>query len=259
MQPYISFFKFEIPSYGLMIALGIIVANIIGGIVIKKEKLDINDFIIIEAYLFLSGIIGAKLLYLLIAKDSIEWSKIFDLNYFHSLIESGFVFYGGIIGGILIIPFIKKIHKIKVEEYLKKSIFMLPLIHAFGRVGCFLAGCCYGIPYCGYFNVVFPKNSFAPQGINLFPIQLCEAFFLILLSFFLLYLTLKNKSRHMVLIYLFCYSIIRFILEFLRHDSARGKVLFFSTSQWISLIILIYTIIYFSKHRIFSKNRLRQI
>lgn len=52
MQPYISFFKFEIPSYGLMIALGIIVANIIGGIVIKKEKLDINDFIIIEAYLF---------------------------------------------------------------------------------------------------------------------------------------------------------------------------------------------------------------
>ena len=136
---------------------------------------------------------------------------------------------------------------------------MLPLIHAFGRIGCFLAGCCYGIPYCGYFNVVFPKNSFAPQGINLFPIQLCEAFFLILLSFFLLYLTLKNKSRHMVLIYLFCYSIIRFILEFLRYDSARGKVLFFSTSQWISLIILIYTIIYFSKHRIFSKNRLRQI
>ena len=47
MQPYISFFKFEIPSYGLMIALGIIVANIIGGIVIKKEKLDINEFIII--------------------------------------------------------------------------------------------------------------------------------------------------------------------------------------------------------------------
>ncbi|UTD13812.1 prolipoprotein diacylglyceryl transferase [Treponema denticola] len=259
MQPYISFFKFEIPSYGLMIALGIIVANIIGGIVIKKEKLDINDFILIEAYLFLSGTIGAKFLYLLIAKDSIEWSKIFDLNYFHSLIESGFVFYGGVIGGILIIPFIKKIHKIKVEKYLKKSIFMLPLIHAFGRVGCFLAGCCYGIPYCGCFNVVFPKNSFAPQGINLFPIQLCEAFFLILLSFFLLYLTLKNKSRYMVLIYLFCYSIIRFILEFLRYDSARGKVLFFSTSQWISLIILIYTIIYFSKHRLFSKNRLRQI
>ena len=97
MQPYISFFKFEIPSYGLMIALGIIVANIIGGIVIKKEKLDINDFILIEAYLFLSGIIGAKALYLLIVKDSIEWSKIFDLNYFHNLMESGFVFYGGII------------------------------------------------------------------------------------------------------------------------------------------------------------------
>lgn len=237
MQIYINLFGLTIPSYGLMIAAGFIFSNLIAAVIINKMNFDINDFIIIQAYLFFSGILGAKILYLLVSYKTIDISRISDLKYIHSLADSGFVFYGGIIGGILILPFIYKVHKINVKEYLSSFIFMLPMIHAFGRIGCFLAGCCYGIPAECCISVVFPENSFAPSGIKLFPIQLAEAVFLFILSFLLLYLIIKKKTHITIFLYILCYSVLRFILEFLRYDAQRGKLFIFSTSQWISILL----------------------
>lgn len=70
-----------------------------------------------------------------------------------------------------------KIHKFNVKIYIRNFIFLIPFIHAFGRIGCFFAGCCFGIPYNGIGAVVFPENSYALPDVSLFPVQLVEQCF----------------------------------------------------------------------------------
>ena len=139
--------------------------------VLKHEKLDFNDWMILEAYCILGGFLGAKLLYLLVSYKSIDWSRITDFQYFNALMLSGFVFYGGLIFGLIFVFLAGKIHKIPAGIYVRKFIFLIPFMHSFGRVGCFMAGCCYGIPYDGIGAVVFPEGSYAIPGIKLFPVQ----------------------------------------------------------------------------------------
>lgn len=237
MQIYFHLFGHSIPAYGLLIVLGVITANLLGAVIIRRYRLDFNDFIILEAYAFLGGFLGAKVLYLAVSFQDIDWSRILEPAYFNSLMQGGFVFYGGLIGGIAAVLCASRLHKIPWGPYLRHCIFLIPLIHCFGRVGCFFAGCCYGIPWDGLFSVTFPQGSLAPAGVPLFPVQLAEAFCLLALSLLLRYLDTVLTHFYAVETYLISYGIIRFVLEFFRDDSARGKLLFLSTSQWISLLL----------------------
>ena len=152
---------------------------------------------------------------------------------------SGFVFYGGLIGALLCALLAKKIHKIDVAALLRSCIFFLPLAHGFGRIGCFLGGCCYGIPYDGWLAVTFPDDVGIPEPLTRFPVQLVESALLICLAIVLFILAYRGKDRRTISIYLIAYAIIRFVLEYLRADAARGSFLFLSTSQWISILIVI--------------------
>ena len=159
---------------------------------------------------------------------------------------SGFVFYGGLIGGLIFIFLPEKIHKIEAEKYIEHYIFLIPFIHAFGRIGCFEAGCCYGIPYTGYGAVYFPEGSMAPPDIALFPVQIIEAFFEFIIAAYIYRCSDKLGSKKGLYEYLWLYSLLRFVLEFFRYDVNRGKIGFLSTSQIISLVI---AIIVFEKKR----------
>jgi len=252
MHVFINLFGFKIPSYGLMIVLGGLLANLIGALMLKKDGKSFDDFILLEAYCILGGGIGAKLLYLIVSYKEIEWSRFFEKEYFAGIMQGGFVFYGGLIGGIAAALLAGKMHKLDLGYYFTHCIFLIPFIHGFGRVGCFMAGCCYGIPYDGPLAVVFPEGSFAIHGIKLFPVQLVEAVCLILISLIVFILTVKVKSRFTVEAYLILYSILRFFLEHYRYDEARGGFLGISTSQWISIPLFIgavISIIYRSKIR----------
>ena len=139
-----------------------------------------------------------------------------------------------------------KIHKIKTEKYIEHYVFLIPLIHAFGRIGCFEAGCCYGIPYTGYGAVCFPEGSMAPPGISLFPVQIVEAFFEFIIAAYIYRCSGKSEPKKGLYEYLWRYSLLRFVLEFFRYDLSRGKIGFLSTSQIISLVI---AVIVFEKRR----------
>lgn len=243
MKLFIEIGNFRLPTYGLMIIIGVAIANLIAIKLIKKYKLDHLDFIILESYTFLGAILGAKLLYFIVSFDEIDFSRIFEWSYLKLLLQGGFVFYGGLIGGIFTAFLAGKIHKINTITYMKTVICLIPIIHAFGRIGCFLAGCCYGKPYDGVFAVVFPEKSLAPPGIPLFPVQLFEAICLLLIGFTILILQLKFNFSKTVELYLILYGILRFILEYLRYDEARGHLLFFSTSQWISIILILFIVL----------------
>lgn len=237
MQVYINFGFIDIPSYGAMITLGVILANTFGIYLLRKAHLDFNDLIILEAYCFLGAFIGAKGLYLLISAREIYWDKILDPDYFNAIMLSGFVFYGGLIGGLLFVCLAGKVHSIDAAKYARWYIAFIPFIHAFGRIGCFCAGCCYGKPYDGIGAVVFPEGSFAIPGVKLFPVQLVEAFMLLCISFIILYMQLKKKFYYTIELYLILYAITRFVLEYFRYDEIRGRFWGFSTSQWISVAL----------------------
>ena len=116
----------------------------------------------------------------------------------------------------------------------------VPLFHTFGRVGCFLAGCCYGIPApAGWPGVTFRVSPVAPNGVALLPVQLYEAAGCLLLFLLLHRLARRGwKGEALLLVYLAAYALFRFALEFLRGDAARGMWGVFSTSQLLALVTL---------------------
>ena len=228
----------QLPSYGLLIATGVVVANLVSYLILRKTKQDGNDFIILEAYGILGGFIGAKVLYLIVSRNQIDWNRITDITYANQLMLSGFVFYGGLIGGILFIFLAGKMHKINALEYIRNFIFVIPFIHSFGRIGCFMAGCCYGKPYDGPFAVVFPENSYALPGVKLFPIQLVESAGLMVIALLLILLRFRFQFYHTIEFYFITYGIFRFVLEYFRYDEIRGSWGAFTTSQWISLFLI---------------------
>lgn len=236
---FLDVFGRKIPMYGLMIVLGIATANIIAYFVIKRKKMDFDDFIIVEAFGGGMGLLGAKLLFFWVSRNMIDWSRFFEKEYFALLMAGGYVFYGGLILGIPAALWFGKINKVKTIDYMREIMFLIPWCHGFGRIGCFCAGCCYGVPYDGPLAVVFPKGSAAPAGIPLFPIQLVEAGCLFLLSGILFLMRKRFGGRFSVEAYLILYAIIRFVLENYRYDSERGYWGPLSTSQWISVAMFL--------------------
>ncbi len=238
MHLYTTIFGRQIPSYGLMIVIGVLLANLLAFINMKKSGHDLNHFIVLEAYAFLGAFLGAKLLYLVVSFQEIDWDNFFNFEYFNELMLGGFVFYGGLIGAIIAIFLAGKLHHIDAGGYINDYIYMIPLIHGFGRIGCFMAGCCYGIAYSGFGHVIFPEGSYAPSGISLFPVQLLEAVLLFIIFILLLYIRRTVRFQYMVEAYLLLYGVVRFFLEFLRNDEIRGYLWLLSTSQWLSLLLI---------------------
>ena len=155
-------------------------------------------------------------------------------------LADGFVVYGGVIAGILAANIYCKIKKLHFLSYLDVAVPSIALAQGFGRIGCFLAGCCYGHESDLPIAVTFKNSSYAPNGIPLFPSQLVSSAFDFAHFFVLCALARKNKTPGRIgAFYLIFYSIGRFIIEFFRGDLERGNVGTLSTSQFISIFVMI--------------------
>lgn len=249
-----SFFGTFIPYYGTCILIGIVCAYILGYIIVKKLKYDSDDFLIIFAYLISFGFLGAKILFILVSFKSIDFHVVFSsLKNFNLFISSGFVFYGGLIGGVFSLFFIKWFHKIETEKYARILPACLAAAHGFGRIGCSLAGCCYGKQWDGPVYFVYTDSIIAQNGVKLFPVQGIEAGCLFILAFIFTVIEIKYPQRKSYLIYMVCYAVIRFLLEFFRGDVERGLFFGISTSQLISVMVILGVLIYL----VMTKNKKR--
>ena len=229
-----------IPYYGFCIAIGILAAGSVGIAMVHMFHRDVNDFITLAAMVGLGGLLGAKVLYLILSWEEIDFSRLTEAEYLSVLLGSGFVFYGGLIGGLLAALFCMKFLRIDVPGYISIAMPCIPIAHGFGRIGCSLVGCCYGIPYAGPGAICYTDSWFAPNDVPLFPVQLTEAILNFLIAGALLLYIWRNrgKMRNSLLLYLMLYATVRFILEFLRYDDVeRGIFLGVSTSQWISILV----------------------
>lgn len=133
------------------------------------------------------------------------------------------------------------------------------LVHMFGRLGCFMAGCCYGKPTGGGWGVVFtdPACDADPKNVPLYPTQLFEAGYILMVMIILLYLRGRRQFYgQLFLLYLSLYAVGRFVLEYFRGDTSRGYVIdnYISHSQFIAIVILAITLYFY--FRLSVKNRL---
>ena len=152
------------------------------------------------------------------------------------LSSDGFVVYGGIIGGILAGWIYCKVKKLNFLTYFDLMMPSIALAQGFGRIGCFLAGCCYGKEAYGRLSVIFTDSDYAPNNIPLIPTQIYSSILDFLHFFLLLYIARHKKAEgEVAACYLIFYSVGRFILEFFRGDLERGSIGILSTSQFISI------------------------
>lgn len=222
-------------GYGFMIALGVIAAWLVADYRAKKLKLNRDHVFSLVIWCLLGGLFCAKLLFWIT-----EWKEILnDPGYLIDTLSDGFVVYGGIIGGILAGCLYCRIKKINFWKYFDLVMPSVALAQGFGRIGCLLAGCCYGRETDSIFSITFQNSEFAPDHVALIPTQIYSSILDFLHFGVLLYLARHKKADGQVAAaYLIFYSIGRFILEFFRGDLIRGSVGNLSTSQFISLFIL---------------------
>ena len=226
-----------IHGYGLMIGLGVMAALLLGDYRAKKFGLNGDHIYGMTFSAVILGFVAARILFIIT-----EWEN-FLQNPMQYLAGAGFVVYGGIIGGALTIYGFCKIKKIDMLSYLDLMIPSVALAQAFGRVGCFLAGCCYGKETDSCLGVVFTNSDFAPNGVKLLPTQLFMAGGdLIIMAVLLWYASKRPMRGRISALYLILYSIGRFAVEFLRNDD-RGTVGMLSTSQFIAIFTLIAGIV----------------
>lgn len=230
-------------TYGLLVALGFLSGILWVSHESKRLNQPTDKLMDLCFYIIISAMIGSRIYYMIFEQPDF-WDHPLD---FFKIWEGGLVFYGGLIAAVLVsIWYFRKHHL----DFWKISDIFIPgvaLGHAFGRLGCFSAGCCYGkaVSESFHWGVIFPPSaeSIAPVGISVYPTQLFEsgAEFLI---FFILFSFRKQKKfdGQILVLYLVLYSIARFSIDFLRGDTDR--YLGFTSAQYVSMILFSLGIIF---------------
>lgn len=242
-------FGLSIKGYGTMIALGICAALLLLDYRAKKRGYDEDGILNMSILTIIAGVLGGKLLYIITdLKEIIQNPSILkDVGY-------GFVIYGAVTGGALGVIYYSMRKKWKVMKVLDLVIPSVALAQGFGRIGCLLAGCCYGKETTLPIGIVFNNSPFAPPGVTRFPTQIISSIFDFLLALFLLWYDKKERKEGRVFAcYVIIYSVGRFIIEFFR-DDPRGNVGVLSTSQFIAIITVVIGILIYNKDRLFKKS-----
>ena len=220
-------------GYGLMIAIGIITAYFVLQHRAQKLNLDNDKVFNLAILLVIGGLLGAKLLFLITEIKEIIADPAIILK-----VSDGFVVYGGIIGGIAVGYAYCKRTKLNFLQCFDLVMPSIAIAQGFGRIGCFLAGCCYGIKTTSPIGITFHQSKFAPNEVSLLPTQLISSGLDFLNFFVLVIIARKKKADGQVAgFYLIFYSMGRFILEFFRGDLIRGNIGALSTSQFISIFL----------------------
>jgi len=224
--------RFTVHGYGLMIALGFALALCYATWQCKKSGLNDDLFFNLAICVLIFGWLGGKVMYCIVEFKDFVRSPLSVLG------SEGFVVYGGIISGFITIYIYCRIKRLDFLRNIDVMVAAVAINQCFGRIGCFLAGCCYGRETDSVLGVVFPEGCMAPAGVKLLPTQLFSAG-ADLLMFVLLFVLINNGKYKKGLplgVYLTGYAIGRSIIECFRSD-ARGSVGSLSTSQFISLFI----------------------
>src|SRR5258706_1471833 len=244
--------NFPITTYGIFLALGMLLALVVASRLGARDGLSKERIYDLGLWTLVGGLVGSKLLMYFTEPDV----QVFSLDF----LRSGGVFYGGLLGGFFAVVLLVHLYKLPFGKVADAFAPGVALGQAFGRQGCFSAGCCWGkptdLPWGVHFTELGHEYTGVPiytadgSDLHLHPTQLYESFFMFLLFGFLVYLHRKKKFNGQVLIaYGIIYALFRFLIEFIR-DDPRGDLFGFttltglSTSQGLSLIVAAGSIVF---------------
>lgn len=249
MLPYLTILGKTIPTYGLLGVVGIVLGLLVALLRCKRFGLSGDDCAYIYIFGAVGALLGAKLLYLLpllplLAADfHLLWDA--PAEFFARYLSGGMVFYGGFFGAVAGAWGAARYFKLRFSDFFPVLGPAIPLMHAVGRVGCFCAGCCYGLEAPPPWGVAFTHAIAGPNGVPLLPVQLWEAGAELVIFGFLLWYTSRVTAPSRILrTYVLAYAPVRFVLECFRGDLVRGVYGPFSTSQWISLALLAAAVVW---------------
>ena len=206
--------EIKFPIYGTCIILSILIGSIYIYLNLKKEGIKKEYLLYFILLLFAFSIFGSFILTRLLTNTN------------------GLTSYAGAISVIICAYIFDKIVPCN-HAYLKYSIISLPLIYAVGKIGCFLVGCCYGLPYNGILSVTYTNGLNMP----LFPVQITETVVFIILF---LILNLLKKSNNIIELTIIICALSKFALDFLRYEHISTAI---SKNQIISIVFIVVAII----------------
>jgi phosphatidylglycerol:prolipoprotein diacylglycerol transferase len=227
-----QFGNFGIPTYGVLVALGVLVGLWISVRNSEKQGIKADSAWDFGIAVVLAGIIGSKVLYIIL-----DWRsghvygqnlrEIFTLD----TLQAGGVFSGGLLAAFLVAWWFLRKYRMPALATCDAFAPGLAIGHCIGRLGCFAAGCCYGKPTDHWWGVKF-TNPLAQQLVGtplneaLEPTQLFESAAELGIFLLLMWMFKRKKFDGQIFgAYLFLYGIARFFIEFLRGDPGRGAVL----------------------------------
>jgi phosphatidylglycerol---prolipoprotein diacylglyceryl transferase len=247
---------FNIYSFSIMLGLGLLALLTLAGrrvaqLGIAQTDTFINGFV--ESAL--AGIIGGRILHILR-----EWHQYTSFTEMVSIWHGGLSILGAILAALFYALWYTKRSRMPLLPALDAVALYAPLAHAIARLGCFLAGCCYGKPTALWWAITYTNPEVvAPLHVQLHPTQLYSSLFFLAIFLFIRFVAYRwcTKSGEIVLMYLMCTSLERGLIDFLRGDRMIDSsfslipVHWLSWDQWIALSMFSLSCIGF----IFSKLR----
>jgi phosphatidylglycerol:prolipoprotein diacylglycerol transferase len=242
LKPSVDFDYWGLPIYNAMAAIGLLAAMLV---LLNREK---AARLTVEAAekLHISGIIGC--VFALVCANTANWFLFYPDSFRYSLIQrisfSGISFYYGMFGFLGVFALTLRLLGVDQRRWMNEIIPSLLIFHAFGRIGCSLAGCCYGAE-------LPPGTNILGIPLRLFPAREIESLCLFALFFIFAF----KIKRYRLQKYLLCYSVLRFFLEFGRGDN-RGFFLIhaLSPAQVTSIIVWICLCVWFVAYHIGAKS-----
>jgi len=247
-----QFGPFHVYAYGFFIVVGFVAATFLAILKVRKSNIDISleNAADLFFYTVLSAFLGSRILYVLINFHAFCQHPLQILK----LWEGGLVFYGGLFAAAVVALWVMKMHRLPVWKLADLISPLIALGLCFGRIGCFLAGCCYGKETSLPWAVVFrDPDSLARLNVPLHPTQRYDALNGFVLFLFLSWME-KRKTFDGQIFWLFLslYSVTRFFIEIFRGDP-RGFLFIdlLSTSQAIGILLAIFPLfmLFYMKER----------
>lgn len=233
---YFKFFGLSISYYGLIIAIGMGLGIFVACKLAKYRGLKKEDIFIVACYILPLSIIGARLYYVIFSGKAYSFLEIFEIW------KGGMAIYGGVIGGVIGIALYCLIHKKNFLDVTDVAVVALILGQGIGRIGCYFAGCCYGIEVTNKALQWFPFST-KIDGVWHLSTFFYESFFdLVIFAVFTFLIIKKVKNRGiMSSLYLISYGVVRCVIETFRGDSLYIGTM--KVSQLLSILIIIGGII----------------
>jgi phosphatidylglycerol:prolipoprotein diacylglycerol transferase len=236
---------FPVYTYGVLLAAAYLLGLQFALVRARARGLDGNRVMDLGIWIIISALVGAKLLLLVVEFDTFRQNP----GELLTLLRSGGVFYGGLIAAVAVALWYLRRHKMPVWAVTDAFAPGIALGHVIGRLGCFFAGCCWGratdVPWAVTFtNEYAAQNVGTPLNLAIHPTQLYEAGAELAILGLLLVLERRGRpfAGRTFWSYMLMYGVTRFVIEIYRGDP-RGMVGDFSTSQFVSLILVPLSII----------------